>query len=239
MVARKWLSVAATGTSVVVLVAVGHLGVARAQPSPYLLPWESGPNHQHTILQGNYESNVLGTCTSGCSTHSEYSMRDAYDFAMPEGTEVLAARGGRVRLFSGNWSPDHCGGLLPMRDAPVGYIASPNIGNEANFVEIDHGDGTSALYLHLSQVSESVERKAKTGEPVARGEVLGRTGRTGFTKCLPHLHFQVQNTVQADWFTQSIPVRFGDRDVRARTVGGMPAEGRSYISDNVLLAPSH
>lgn len=180
----------------------------------------------------------MGVCTSGCFTHADESMRYAWDFDLPEGTEVLAARGGTVALAFGNWPPDHCGGLVPEVNAPPGFLVRANIGNEANYVEIDHGDGTSALYLHLSDVSESIERKAETGEPVAQGEVLGHSGRTGYTLCVPHLHFQVQNSVRGDWFTQSMPVRFADRDVVSRTNDGRPLEGQTYVSDNIRLAVS-
>ena len=156
-------------------------------------------------------------------------MRYSWDFALPEGTEVLAARAGTVALMNGNWRPDHCGGLTASDTANV---VSPFIGNEANFVEIDHGDGTAALYLHLSEVSPTIARKAKTGEPVDQGEVLGLSGRTGFTQCVPHLHFQVQDSVRADWFTTSVPVSFVDRDVVSRTPRGVPVQGESYESDN-------
>ena len=120
--------------------------------------------------------------------------------------------------------------------APAG-IVSPLIGNEANFVEIDHGDGTSALYLHLSQVAPEIERKAKTGEPVLQGELLGLSGKTGFTQCLPHLHFQVENSVRADWFTTSVPISFADRDVVSRNPQGIPVEGESYVSENSAPSP--
>jgi len=102
-------------------------------------------------------------------------------------------------------------------------------------VEIDHGDGTSALYLHLSTVSPDIERKAKTGERVERGEVLGLSGRTGYTQCEPHLHFQVESSVKADWFTTSLPVSFADQDVLSRAPKGVPVEGESYVSDNISI----
>ena len=146
---------------------------------------------------------------------------------------MLAARGGTVGLVVDSWSPGHCGGLAPVADPPAGFLVDPLMGNQANLVRIDHGDGTSALYLHLSSVSEDIERKVKTGEPVAQGEVLGRSGRTGLTLCRPHLHFQVEITVHADWFTTSLPIRFSDQDVASRTSDGVPVEGESYQSDNV------
>ena len=158
----------------------------------------------------------------------------AWDFDLPEGTTVLAARGGTVALMNGNWPPDHCGGVA---DSEAGPITSALIGNEANFVEIAHGDGTSALYLHLSEVSPAIARKAVTGEQVVQGEELGRSGKTGYTQCVPHLHFQVENSATADWFTTSLPVGFSDEDVTSRDSLGVPQQGQSYLSDNVLVTP--
>src|SRR6478609_997147 len=175
--------VVAAGCAVVLAlgltIAVGRAG---AEPSPYKLPWAAG--ELHSVLQGNSRFDDANQCISGCSTHNDDSMRFAFDFDLPEGTPVLAARAGTVALANGSWPGDHCVSAAEAEDG-----GSVVLGNETNFVEIDHGDGTSALYLHLSEVSASIERKAKTGERVEQGEVLGLSGRTGFTQCMPHLHF--------------------------------------------------
>jgi murein DD-endopeptidase MepM/ murein hydrolase activator NlpD len=185
------------------------------------------------VIQGYYASGPFGDCTSGCVTHGDPDQHFAWDFDLPEGTEVLAARSGTVAVAIGSWGSDHCGGLSAS-DAGDG-TASQFMGNETNLVEIAHGDGTSALYLHLSHVSPGVERKAKTGEPVQQGEVLGTSGKTGYTRCVPHLHFQVEASVSGDWFTTSIPISFGDQDVVTRAADGAPVEGESYVSDNVPI----
>jgi len=82
-----------------------------------------------------------------------------------------------------------------------------------------------------------IERKVKTGEPVLQGELLGLSGKTGFTQCLPHLHFQVENSVRADWFTTSVPISFADRDVVSHNPQGIPVEGASYVSENSAPSP--
>ncbi len=227
--ARIW-----RGFAVIVVVILGlavlitQFGAASADPNPYKLPWSAG--ERQSVMQGNSRFDDWQNCISGCATHNVDSMRFALDFALPEGTPVLAARAGTVALMNGSWRSDHCGGLSA---SDVGNVVSQTIGNESNFVQIDHGDGSSALYLHLSEVSADIERKAKTGEPVHQGEMLGRSGKTGFTQCVPHLHFQVEASVRADWFTSSLPVSFADRDVTSRTPGGVPVEGDTYVSDNV------
>ncbi|HEY5877613.1 MAG TPA: M23 family metallopeptidase [Nakamurella sp.] len=189
------------------------------------------------VLQGPFVPDALGACASGCGSHRDEDGHHSWDFDLPEGAPVLAARSGTVGLVVSSWSPDHCGGLSPLADPPPGYTVNQNMGNQANLVRIDHGDGTSALYLHLRDVSPEIEAKAKNGDPVAQGEVLGRSGKTGLTGCLPHLHFQVERTVPADWYTTSIPISFGDPNVLAQNADGVPAEGAGYVSGNAP-APS-
>ena len=210
---------------------VGACSAPATKPSEYRLPWEAGQAER--VLQGPLEVDAVnGICVSGCTTHRDEGMQFAVDFDLPEGTAVLAARSGTVGLAQGSWSPSHCGGLTALDNAPPGYLVDALMGNQANFVRVDHGDGTSALYLHLHDVAPAILAKARTGGPVERGEVLGHSGKTGLTQCRPHLHFQVESTVAADWFTASVPFAFGDRDVVSRVPTGLPAENDVYVSDN-------
>lgn len=82
------------------------------------------------------------------------------DLRAARGTAVLATGAGRV-IHAG---PDS------------GY---------GNMIEIDHGDGVTSRYGHLSRVLVSV------GEEVAMGEVIGETGSTGRSTG-PHLHYEVR-----------------------------------------------
>ncbi len=196
----------------------------------YLLPWPGGGSF--AVLQGPLIVDQWGACSSGCGSHRDEDGQHAWDFDLPEGTSVVAARSGIVGLAVGSWPADHCGGLAPVADQPPGYLVSDSMGNQTNLVRIDHGDGTSALYLHLSEVDPQILTKARTGEPVERGERLGLSGRTGLTGCVPHLHFQVEQTVRADWYTTSLPISFADPDVLAQDPNGVPAEGGTYVSGN-------
>lgn len=121
---------------------------------------------------------------NGAYSHTG-SMRYAYDFGLAEGEEVRASRGGSVAHSTGSYTA--CGGEA--------------LANYANRVVINHNDGTSTLYLHLQSTSVS-------GGSVAQGARVGASGKTGWTGCNPHLHFQRQ--AQGIWFTQSQTVYFDE-----------------------------
>lgn len=52
-------------------------------------------------------------------------------------------------------------------------------------IEIDHGGGLTTRFAHLSKIV------AKTGQTVAKGDVIGRTGSTGRSTG-PHLHYEIR-----------------------------------------------
>jgi len=58
----------------------------------------------------------------------------------------------------------------------------------ANYVVIDHGDGTASVYLHLD--GNSLDPSVRCGAPVRQGQRLALAGATGWATG-PHLHFQV------------------------------------------------
>lgn len=58
-------------------------------------------------------------------------------------------------------------------------------GSYGRMVEIDHGDGITTRYAHLSQVL------VKAGEPVRAGEIVGQAGSSGRSTG-PHLHYEVR-----------------------------------------------
>jgi murein DD-endopeptidase MepM/ murein hydrolase activator NlpD len=61
----------------------------------------------------------------------------------------------------------------------------------ANYIVVDHGDGTTSVYLHLD--GGSLDSSVRCGQPVRQGQKLASAGSTGWSTG-PHLHFQV-NTV--------------------------------------------
>ena len=108
----------------------------------------------------------------------------AYDFGLYKGTNVLAAAAGVVAYAHDGERA--CGG--------------PELRKHANYVTINHADGSATQYGHLSTVA------VKVGDVVAAGQVIGKSGDTGYTQCLPHLHFARQ--YQGGGVTKSVPVYF-------------------------------
>jgi murein DD-endopeptidase MepM/ murein hydrolase activator NlpD len=87
------------------------------------------------------------------------------DFGIPTGTKVLATLGGTV-IETGN------------TDAVPGCLSY------GKWILIEHGNGLSSLYGHLSSVNVS------TGQTVSTGQLIGHSGNTGYSTG-PHLHFTV------------------------------------------------
>ncbi|MFH9891271.1 M23 family metallopeptidase [Streptomyces luteogriseus] len=89
------------------------------------------------------------------------------DFAVPTGTQVVAAHGGTVVKAGGNGAGD-----------------GPAYGNA---VVIKHGNGTYSQYAHLSKVTVHIGQIVKTGQEIAKS---GNTGNSSG----PHLHFEIRTT---------------------------------------------
>jgi energy-coupling factor transporter transmembrane protein EcfT len=133
--------------------------------SPYRLPWKSGV--KRFVAQGN---------RSFISHRGLHLI--AWDFVMPVGTPVLAAREGIVVHVE----VDHDG-----------------IGLLANYIVIEHGDGIRTAYAHLKKDGALV----KEGDQVKQGQSIGLSGIVGQT-LFPHLHF----SVTSDKGTLPAPISF-------------------------------
>ncbi|MGW0082082.1 M23 family metallopeptidase [Streptomyces sp. NPDC003393] len=89
------------------------------------------------------------------------------DFAVPIGTEVVAAHGGTV-----------------VKAGPYGGGDGSAYGNA---IVIKHADGRYSQYAHLSRID------VKVGQVVATGQHIALSGNTG-NSTGPHLHFEVRKT---------------------------------------------
>ncbi len=89
----------------------------------------------------------------------------------------------------------------PVVAAAAGIVAVSEQQNEyGNIVEIDHGNGLSTRYAHLSK------RLVKVGDVVFKGHQIAEVGSTGRSTGA-HLHFEVRNQGQA-----VDPTKFLDKD---------------------------
>lgn len=83
------------------------------------------------------------------------------DFSVQTGTPILAPAAGVVKRA---------------------YYA----GGFGNHIKLDHGNGYTTLFAHLSKI------KVKHGEKVERGDIIGLTGNTGRSTA-PHLHYEIHH----------------------------------------------
>jgi murein DD-endopeptidase MepM/ murein hydrolase activator NlpD len=121
------------------------------------------------VISGRLAGFVMplrGPLTSrfGLRVHPLFGRRHFHtgvDIAAPRGTPVRAAADGTV-LFAG-W-----------------------YGGYGRLIVIDHGQGLSTLYGHLSAILVG------TGVRVTRNQVIGRVGSTGYATG-PHLHYEVRH----------------------------------------------
>lgn len=135
--------------------------------SAYKLPWRSGA--KRFVGQGNR------SFTSHRGSHLF-----AWDFWMPIGTEVVAARAGIV---------------VDIDDG------SDGIGLHSNDVVIEHEEGTRAHYAHVRYRGALV----KVGDRVEQGQLIALSGMVGQT-LNPHLHFFVTDRAGM----AAVPVSFQD-----------------------------
>ena len=59
-------------------------------------------------------------------------------------------------------------------------------GGFGKHIKLDHGDGYTTLFAHLSKIN------VKHGQKVKRGDIIGLTGNTGRSTA-PHLHYEIHH----------------------------------------------
>ncbi len=130
-------------------------------------------SYRFPVLQkGKYP---ISQGANGRFSHFQEPNVYAVDVVMPVGTEIVAAREGTVISVKDDY---HMSGRN-------GYFL-----DKANYVSVLHEDGTYATYAHLLMGSAQV----KPGEQVELGQVLARSGSSGFSTG-PHLHFVIRKNV--------------------------------------------
>lgn len=96
----------------------------------------------------------------------------------------------------------HDGHDYVFPDKPIGtfiYAAADGIAyastHRGNGVWIQHSNGYVTVYWHLDKFAKKFRGLVNTGQgyPIRAGELLGSSGRSGFVRGTPHLHFEVRH----------------------------------------------
>jgi murein DD-endopeptidase MepM/ murein hydrolase activator NlpD len=93
--------------------------------------------------------------------------------------------GGRAYEFHPGLDIDGERGDMVVSPASGTVVSAGYKGGYGNMVEIDHGNGLTTYYGHMSKI------EAAAGETITRGQLLGYVGSTGRSTG-PHLHFEVR-----------------------------------------------
>lgn len=173
----------------------------------YRYYWEYGGRRESTTNDADYAMPfgpgryVVMQGPRGSYSHFAGSgSENAIDWAVPEGTVVLAAREGRV---------------VGVREDSTFSGTDPKFKPLANYVIIKHADGTFADYHHLKTDGALV----KLGDEVKVGQPIGLSGNTGYST-KPHLHFAVFQAINGKKVL-SLPFRLKtDRGVFTEFIRG-------------------
>jgi murein DD-endopeptidase MepM/ murein hydrolase activator NlpD len=211
---EKWTDIAYWGTKGTWFADVALTGTISTPPplGKYQLPYPDGTTYK--VNAGN----------SNGANHSDLYNLYAWDFDMPEGSTVVATRGGKViSLYEGSNT------TLNSIDGWATYT---------NYVLIDHGDGTSALYAHLKYNSVL----PNVGDNISQNQPIAQSGKTGYVLGNPgdHLHYSVQKTPSyvppggfkntGGYWQESLPSSFSDPGVLSKNSNGVPTYPNNYTS---------
>jgi len=160
--------------------------------SPYVLPYPVGRSY---LVYQTY---------CGPQNHGRDNQL-AYDFEMPLGAPVLAARAGTV---------------VKVFDA---HLDSDKYDSQFNYIFIRHDDGTAAFYAHLRQHSAVV----REGDNVQTGQHIADLGHLG-NPVADLLHFGVYRTWPNN-YGDDLPVNFRNAHGPLDERGGL-MQNVSYLA---------
>ena len=146
--------------------------VVTPTPTPSPQPVTNPIKLEHEVLT-DYETGglYLFPVPDGDEITQEYSeQHKAWDIAAVTGSAVVAAEEGTVtyvQIWDGSYDTT---GMMSY----------------GHMIQIEHPDGNTTLYAHLSEINVQQDEK------VVRGQRIGRVGSTG-NSTGPHLHFEVMS----------------------------------------------
>lgn len=151
----------------------------------------------HPVQPSDQENNSDGDNSSDNSNDTPAyepppSSSEGFIFPLPSGIGVVLTSpyGYRTHPITGNYTMHNgvdlaCSSGTPIYASKSGYVTTATYHYAyGNYVTINHMDGFSTLYGHMTYfvVSE--------GEYVEQGQVIGYVGSTGYSTG-PHLHFTI------------------------------------------------
>lgn len=114
----------------------------------------------------------------------------------------------------------------PVKAAADGVAIARDIGSAYGMaIVLDHGNGITTIYGHLSQ------KNVNAGEKVTRGQVIGKSGKSGNVSG-PHLHFEVRKNDHpidpAAWLNGAV------KDANPANKGAGSTVGSGSVASQVL-----
>lgn len=135
-------------------------------------------------------ANKPSNSNSSSSSSSGSASSGGFAFPLAYSTGVTCAYGPRIHPINGNksfhYGVDLAAGMsTEIYATKSGTVTGATYG-EANgyYVTINHGDGYSSIYAHMTNYVVSV------GDSVKQGQLIGYVGTTGWSTG-PHLHFEI------------------------------------------------
>lgn len=143
--------------------------------------------HDDEFIYGlPFEKGKSFLMSQGYNGSFSHSGKNAIDFTMPIGSNIVASRGGVV---------------VEVKEDSNRGCPNKSCLEFSNIITILHEDGTFADYVHLKKKGSFVS----LGDRVKKGQLIGSSGETGFASG-PHLHFEVYLPKKNG--NQSVPTSF-------------------------------
>lgn len=181
---------------------LGDLSSSSVSPSSYT-PGQGGNKtldkattiSMLTAQNKNIKSQIDATKASVADLLSMMEGRSGALASFPDkwpvnGGVISSSYGGRTDPIASGFEYHHGVDIAleygePIYAAGAGTVTKAGTnGGYGIFASIDHGNGYQTQYGHMSAVA------VKAGQKVAKGEVIGFVGNTGYSTG-PHLHFEV------------------------------------------------
>ncbi|MDP2641908.1 MAG: M23 family metallopeptidase, partial [bacterium] len=104
------------------------------------------------------------------------TITDTYGYSRLTGASSISHKGTDFRASLG--TP-----VFAMNSGTIRF--TDFLRNYGNTIVIDHGLGLQTIYMHLSEIN------VETGDEVKRGDLIGKSGDTGYVLG-PHLHLSIK-----------------------------------------------